>query len=154
MTQFIQQQSPEYNIKKIWMDAYEQVSFGSGNKYPKVNEDINKIISSQGTLIFNYVGHGGENGMAHERVVTRPEISNWTNYNKLSFYITASCELAKIDNLEIESPGELMLLNTTTYLRKTMGNYPHLEKHTGKLEMPILQKKSINDVSSFLVTRP
>jgi hypothetical protein len=111
MTQFIQQQSPEYNIKKIWMDAYEQVSFGSGNKYPKVNEDINKIISSQGTLIFNYVGHGGENGMAHERVVTRPEISNWTNYNKLSFYITASCELAKIDNLEIESPGELMLLN-------------------------------------------
>jgi hypothetical protein len=111
MTQFILQQSPEYNIKKIWMDAYEQVSFGSGNKYPKVNEDINKIISSQGTLIFNYVGHGGENGMAHERVVTRPEISNWTNYDKLSFYITASCELAKIDNLEIESPGELMLLN-------------------------------------------
>ena len=111
MTQFIQQQSPEYNIKKIWMDAYEQVSFGSGNKYPKVNEDINKMISSQGTLIFNYVGHGGENGMAHERVVTRPEISSWTNYDKLSFYITASCELAKIDNLEIESPGELMLLN-------------------------------------------
>ena len=111
MTQFIQQQSPEYNIKKIWMDAYEQVSFGSGNKYPKVNEDINKMISSQGTLIFNYVGHGGENGMAHERVVTRPEILSWTNYNKLSFYITASCELAKIDNLEIESPGELMLLN-------------------------------------------
>ena len=111
MAKIIQQQSPEYNIKKIWMDAYEQVSFGSGNKYPKVNEDINKMISSQGTLIFNYVGHGGENGMAQERVVTRPEISNWTNYDKLSFYITASCEIAKIDNLEIESPGELMLLN-------------------------------------------
>lgn len=111
MTKIISQQSPEYNIKKIWLDAYEQVSFGSGNKYPKVNEEINKVISSQGTLIFNYVGHGGENGMAHERVVTRPEISNWTNYDKLSFYITASCELAKIDNLEIESPGELMLLN-------------------------------------------
>lgn len=111
MTKAIQFESPEFNIKKIWMDAYEQVSFGSGNKYPQVNEEVTKMISNQGTLIFNYVGHGGENGMAHERVVTRPEIMAWDNYDKLSFYITASCELAKIDNLEIESPGELMLLN-------------------------------------------
>lgn len=111
MTQIIQNQNPEFNIKKIWLDAYEQVSFGSGNKYPKVNDEINNVINNKGTLIFNYVGHGGENGMAHERIVTRPEISSWSNQDKLSFYITASCELAKIDNLEIESPGELMLLN-------------------------------------------
>ena len=111
MANSIKFESPEYNIKKIWMDAYEQVSFGSGNKYPQVNEEVTKMISNQGTLIFNYVGHGGENGMAHERVVTRPEIMAWDNYDKLSFYITASCELAKIDNLEIESPGELMLLD-------------------------------------------
>lgn len=111
MTQGIKLESPEWNIKKIWMDAYEQVSFGSGNKYPQVNSEVTKMIGSQGTLIFNYVGHGGENGMAHERVVTRPEILAWSNYDKLSFYITASCELAKIDNLDIESPGELMLLD-------------------------------------------
>lgn len=111
MTNNIKLESPEWNIKKIWMDAYEQVSFGSGNKYPQVNEEVSKMIGSQGTLIFNYVGHGGENGMAHERVVTRPEIVAWDNYDKLSFYITASCELAKIDNLDIESPGELMLLD-------------------------------------------
>ncbi len=111
MTKAIALQSPEYNVNKIWLDAYEQVSFGSGNKYPKVNEDITKVIGTQGTLIFNYVGHGGENGMAHERVVTRPEILSWSNYDKLAFYITASCELAKIDNLDIESPGELMLFD-------------------------------------------
>lgn len=111
MTDSIESVSPEYNIKKIWLDAFEQVSFGSGNKYPKVNEEITKMIGSQGTLIFNYVGHGGENGMANERILTRPEIINWTNYDRLSFFVTASCELAKIDNLEIESPGELMLLD-------------------------------------------
>ena len=111
MTKIIRNQYPAFNINKIWLDAYEQVSFGSGNKYPKVNEEIEKSIDSKGTLIFNYVGHGGENGMAHERVVTRPDIMGWNNYDKLSFFITASCELAKIDNLEIESPGELMLLN-------------------------------------------
>lgn len=111
MTNSIQLESPEWNVNKIWMDAYEQVSFGSGNKYPQVNEEVTKAISSKGTLIFNYVGHGGENGMAHERVVTRAEILSWDNYDKLSFYITASCELAKIDNLELESPGELMLFD-------------------------------------------
>lgn len=111
MTDSVEVESPEYSIKKIWLDAYEQVSFGSGNKYPKVNEEINKVLGSQGTLIFNYVGHGGENGMAHERILTRPEIQSWTNYDRLSFFITASCELAKIDNLEIETPGELMMLN-------------------------------------------
>lgn len=112
MTRSISLESPMFNIKKIWLDAFEQVSFGSGNKYPQVNAEITKSIESTGSLIFNYVGHGGENGMAHERVVTRADIMAWNNYDKLSFYITASCELAKIDNLEIESPGELMLLNT------------------------------------------
>jgi predicted esterase YcpF (UPF0227 family) len=111
MTSSLNLESPAYNIKKIWLDAYEQVSFGSGNKYPKVNEEITKMVSNKGTLIFNYVGHGGENSMAHERVVTRDEIVAWDNYDKLSFYITASCEIAKIDNLIIETPGELMLMD-------------------------------------------
>jgi hypothetical protein len=111
MTSAITLEEPDYNIKKIWLDAYEQVSFGSGNKYPKVNEEITKMVSTKGTLVFNYVGHGGENSMAHERVVTRDEIVAWSNYDKLSFYITASCEIAKIDNLYIKSPGELMLLD-------------------------------------------
>lgn len=112
MTESILAESPFINIKKIWMDAYEQISFGSGNKFPAVNAEVTKMINTQGSLLFNYVGHGGENGMAHERVVTRPEIINWNNYDKLSFYVTASCELAKIDNLEVETPGELMLFDT------------------------------------------
>ena len=58
MTSSLDIESPAYNIKKIWLDAYEQVSFGSGNKYPKVNEEITKMVSNKGTLIFNYVGHG------------------------------------------------------------------------------------------------
>ncbi|MBT8326636.1 MAG: type IX secretion system sortase PorU, partial [Bacteroidia bacterium] len=40
MTQILRNQNPDYNINKIWLDAYEQVSFGSGNKYPAVNEEI------------------------------------------------------------------------------------------------------------------
>ena len=109
-TRIIGNQYPRYNINKIWMDAFEQVSFGSGNKYPDVNTAVDQAIN-QGSLVFNYVGHGGTNGMSHERVVTRPQITEWTNKDQLSFYITASCELAAVDNPAVKSPGELMLFN-------------------------------------------
>ncbi|MBR9861140.1 type IX secretion system sortase PorU [bacterium] len=112
LSNFIINQSPQINVNKIWLDAYEQVSFGSGNKYPEVNEDVNNYINN-GSLVFHYTGHGGQSGMAHERVVTRPMMSSWSNYNRLCFFITASCELAAFDNPVQKSPAELMLINNT-----------------------------------------
>jgi hypothetical protein len=99
-----------YNVKKIYLDAYEQVSFGSGEKYPDVNTDVD-LSFSKGHLIFNYLGHGGESGMAHERVITRPQIRAWDNKNMLPLVITATCELSRFDDPSQDSPGELMLLN-------------------------------------------
>lgn len=110
LTNIVASENPRFNVNKIWLDAFEQVSFGSGNKYPEVNNTVDQVIN-QGSLIFNYVGHGGTNGMAHERVVTRPQITAWENYDQLSFYITASCELATFDNPATKSPGELMLFD-------------------------------------------
>lgn len=101
---------PQYNIKKIYLDAYEQVSFGSGEKYPDVNTDIDQSFS-KGHLIFNYLGHGGESGMAHERVITRPQIRAWDNKNRLPLTITATCELSRFDDPAQDSPGELMLID-------------------------------------------
>lgn len=100
----------EYNIKKIYMDAYEQVSFGSGQKYPDVNLDINRSFT-KGHILFNYLGHGGESGMALERVITRPQIRSWVNPNRLPIMITATCELSRFDDPSQDSPGELMLYN-------------------------------------------
>ncbi len=109
-SKIVHENHPELNVKKIYLDAYPQISFGSGNKYPEVNEAINKAIE-QGTLVFNYIGHGGGSGMAHERVITRSQINAWNNYNKLPLFITATCELSQFDDPAQVSPGELMLLN-------------------------------------------
>ncbi len=98
------------NITKIYLDSYKQVSLGNGNAYPEVNEAINNSLA-KGTLVFNYLGHGGTSGMAHERVVTRPQILGWKNYDKLTFFITGTCDLAQYDNPAEQSPGELMMLN-------------------------------------------
>lgn len=98
------------NINKIYLDAFKQISLGNGNSYPDVNETINNSIS-KGTILFNYFGHGGGSGMAHERVVTIPQIMSWKNYDKLTFFITGTCDLAQYDNPKEESPGELMMIN-------------------------------------------
>jgi len=48
-----------YNIDKIYLDAYPQVSTPSGQRAPQVNNAINTKMET-GTLIFNYSGHGGQ----------------------------------------------------------------------------------------------
>ena len=107
---YVNQQEPVYNINKIYLDSYVQKSFGSGEKYPEVNLAITKAFE-QGTLVFNYIGHGGPSGMASERVVTRDEIRNWDNYDRLALMVTATCELSRFDDPSVDSPGELMLFN-------------------------------------------
>jgi hypothetical protein len=101
-------QTPELNTEKIYLDAYEQQSFGSGAKYPDVNQAIDDAFD-KGHFLFNYLGHGGSAGMAHERVVTRPQIRNWSNTDALPLIITATCELSRYDDPSADSPGELML---------------------------------------------
>jgi hypothetical protein len=101
---------PEYNVQKIYMDAYPQQSFGSGDKYPDVNQAIDDALE-RGVLIFNYIGHGGGQGLAHERIITREQIQSWDNADKLPLFVTATCELSRFDDPSQNSPGELILLN-------------------------------------------
>jgi len=67
------------------------------------------------------VGHGNENGLAHERVVKTEDINSWNNNGKLPLFITATCEFSRFDDMEINiisgemtgktSAGEMVLLN-------------------------------------------
>ena len=110
LANFLQSDHPVYNIDKIYVDAYEQVSTPSGQRAPLVNKAINERIE-KGTMIFNYSGHGGEIGMGHERFLTIPDINSWTNYDKLSVFITATCEFSRYDDPTRVSAGELVFLN-------------------------------------------
>jgi len=98
------------NIDKIYLDAYAQGSTSGGQRAPLVNEAINRRIE-KGTLIMNYTGHGGEAGWAHERILEISDINNWSNYDKLPIFITATCEFSRYDDPTRVSAGELVLLN-------------------------------------------
>jgi len=101
---------PNFVISKIYLDAYQQISSSTGDTYPAVNEAINQRVN-KGALIINYTGHGGENGLAHERILVINDIINWENTNKLPLFMTATCEFSRFDDYEHTSAGELVLLN-------------------------------------------
>ncbi len=100
---------PVYNIDKIYLDAYQQVSAAGGERYPDANEAINNRMFS-GTLIMNYTGHGSEQSWAKERVLTESDISTWTNMDKLTLFVTATCSFSRYDNPANTSAGEQTLL--------------------------------------------
>ncbi|MBE0637494.1 MAG: type IX secretion system sortase PorU [Bacteroidales bacterium] len=99
-----------YNVDKIYIDSYLQESTTGGQRYPAVNKAINSRLD-KGTLIMNYTGHGGELGWAHERILEVADINSWTNYDKLSIFITATCEFARYDDPGRISAGEYVFLN-------------------------------------------
>lgn len=111
---------PSFNISKIYLDAFRQVTSVNGQSYPDAVIAINNRINS-GCLIFNYTGHGSETGLAHERVVKTEDINAWKNGSKLPLFITATCEFSRFDDAVLNiitreitartSAGEMVLLN-------------------------------------------
>jgi hypothetical protein len=106
----VESRRPGFIINKIYLDAYQQVTTSSGEKYPDVNEAVNQRIN-KGALIINYTGHGGENGLAHERIMDINDILTWDNTDKYPLFITATCEFSRFDDWEHTSAGEYVLLN-------------------------------------------
>ncbi len=110
LTKYINRYYPAYGVNKLYLDAFPQVSTPSGQRAPALNEAINSSID-EGTLIFNYSGHGGEVGLGHERFMTIGDINSWTNKDKLTVFITATCEFTRYDNPERVSAGEQVFTN-------------------------------------------
>jgi hypothetical protein len=110
ITTFITNNYRNYNLDKIYLDAYPQVSTPGGNRYPEVVNAINRRIE-RGCLIFNYIGHGGEVGLAHERIIEVSQINGWTNICNLPLFFTATCEFTRWDDPGRVSAGEYVLLN-------------------------------------------
>lgn len=100
----------EYNVDKIFLDAYVQESTPGGDRYPGAVTDINNRIN-RGCLIFNYTGHGGEVGLTEERVIEVPQILAWKNMNNMPLMVTATCEFSRFDDPDRTSAGEFCLLN-------------------------------------------
>ncbi|MDV6168243.1 type IX secretion system sortase PorU [Flavobacterium sp. DG1-102-2] len=101
---------PFVNVKKIYTDSYVQEASAGGQRYPDAKEQFLRAIN-YGALIVNYLGHGGEDGMASERMFDKTDADNLLNTGKYSLFITASCEISKFDNPYRPTVGEYTYWN-------------------------------------------
>ncbi|HEX9980890.1 MAG TPA: type IX secretion system sortase PorU [Flavobacterium sp.] len=103
-------QKPFFNIKKIFLDAYEQETSAGGNRYPKARQDIFNAFE-KGALVFNYLGHGGEDGLSHERIWEKSDGQTLQNRYKYPLFITITCEFSRFDNPYRPTAGEYTYWN-------------------------------------------
>ena len=103
-------EKPFLNNTKILLDAYVQETGSGGDRYPKVNTDIFNAFE-KGALVFNYLGHGGEDGLAQERIFQKSDAQNLNNKYKYPLFITITCEFSRFDNPFRPTAGEYTYWN-------------------------------------------
>jgi hypothetical protein len=107
----VEEEKTFLNVVKIHTDAFEQESSAAGDRYPKVNKAIKDAIEV-GALVVNYFGHGGEDGLAKERIFDKFEAQEVNNICKYNLFVTITCEYTKFDDPGRDTAGEFTFWNT------------------------------------------
>ncbi len=154
LSDFVKELNPNFNIEKIYLDAYPQQVYSGGQRYPDAKQAISTRVEN-GALFINYSGHGGETGLSAESVVEVSDIKGWTNKDKLPIFITATCEFSRFDDVERTSAGEFTLNNKNggaialvTTSRATSGIDNYALNHTFYFHAlsPSTNKKRLGDM--------
>lgn len=106
----VKDSKPFINVEKIHTDTYSQQTSSGGSRYPQVNEAIFDALEV-GAVVVNYFGHGGEDGLALERIFDKINAQELNNPNKLSCFVTVTCEYTKFDNPLRKTAGEYLYWN-------------------------------------------
>ena len=101
---------PGLNLQKIYMPTYTLQQTALGARYPGATADAIRSLE-EGTLIWNYAGHGGTTGLADEKLITREEVRALTNFDRLTVAVTATCSFGRYDLAGERSGGEEFILN-------------------------------------------
>ena len=107
----VERQAPAYRVQRLFLDNFQQSTALTGQQAPTVNASIDEAITD-GRLMINYQGHGGESGWAQEQILTLTDIAAWRN-RRLPLFITATCEFGRYDNPNVNSGAELSLFSQT-----------------------------------------
>ena len=101
---------PEFNVSKIYQDAYLQVNTPGGARYPDAKRDLFNRFET-GTLILAYIGHGNQTTLSHERMLTMEDVKNLHNFDRLPLMTTMTCEFARFDDPTRETAAEHLIWN-------------------------------------------
>lgn len=104
-------QKPFLNVSKIFLDSYTQEASAGGERYPKAKSEFYNEFE-KGALVFNYLGHGGEDGLASERLWDKADSQSLSNQYKYPLFITITCEFSRFDNPTRPTAGEYIYWNS------------------------------------------
>jgi Peptidase family C25 len=106
----ITSEKPFLNVTKILLDSYVQEASAGGERFPKARTDLFNAFE-KGALVFNYLGHGGEDGLATERLWEKSDGQNLSNQYKYALFITITCDFSRFDNPSRPTAGEYTYWN-------------------------------------------
>lgn len=101
---------PFLNLEKIYIDSYEQETSSGGARYEKARADIFNAFE-KGALVFNYLGHGNEDGLSAERIWIKEDGETLSHRYKYPLFITVTCEFTRFDNPYRPTAGEYTYWN-------------------------------------------
>ncbi|MFY7742025.1 MAG: type IX secretion system sortase PorU [Flavobacterium sp.] len=105
-------QKPFVNVMKYHADSYVQEASAGGQRYPKLKQEL-KNAFQQGSLVFNYFGHGGEEQLASERIFEKSDAQTLNNRYRYPLIVTVTCEFTRFDNPYRQTAGEFTYWNPT-----------------------------------------
>jgi hypothetical protein len=104
LSQFIDQENPGIDVKKLFMGSFTKVIRPSGESIPTLRDDLIRAFD-RGSLIINYTGHGNEDQWGDEAVFTGEDILALEN-EQYPFLVTATCEFGRHDDPQNISSAE------------------------------------------------
>lgn len=105
---YLSENHPEFEIKKLYLDRYEQVRNGNAQTSPAARTALTDAIK-EGLLLLNYIGHGNETTLTAERVFTTLDLIDWPSNPLLPLFVTATCEFGRHDSPFSRSGAEELL---------------------------------------------
>jgi hypothetical protein len=105
---YLDKKHPEFEIRKLYLDRFEQVSNGGIQTAPDAQEALRNNFK-EGLLLLNYIGHGNETTLTAERVFMVNDLVNYPENPFLPLFVTATCEFGRHDSPFIRSGAEELL---------------------------------------------
>lgn len=106
---YLSENHPEFEIKKLYLDRFEQIQNGNAQTSPEARKALNDAIK-EGVLLLNYIGHGNETTLTAERIFSTLDLIDWPTNPLLPLFVTATCEFGRHDSPLSRSGAEELLI--------------------------------------------
>ena len=94
-------------FNRIYEFDYPVETTGAGRQIPQATQDFINTINS-GTLVINYSGHGNEQVLSDEELFVSELVEQLDNADRLTIFITATCQFGRFDDIDDQSGAEKM----------------------------------------------